>query len=107
MLGFINLIITLLILIFLSIFFGASTVLAQGQTSAPSNAETLTAENAIKAETLTLESAIELAVKSSRMLQNAEIDVDKAKDRTAAYSRRRFPQFKVTTLISHPMTGFD
>lgn len=58
-------------------------------------------------EVLSLENAIGLAAASNRSLQNAELDIEKAKDRTAAYLTRRLPSFKVTTLVAQPITKFE
>lgn len=89
-------IIVLLIVMILSLFFGESVAIAQEKIA-----------DQPFAETLTLEGAIELAVKSNRTLQNAEIEIDKAKDKTEAYKTYRFPSFKVSALIAQPLTKFD
>src|SRR5689334_16601558 len=63
--------------------------------------------NAIRAqaqETLTLEQAIAEALKENTSIKNAEIDVEKIGLQQAAYRTRRLPSFKVTTLMSQPLT---
>lgn len=109
MYGFINLLITLFITIVL-MFFCGQAVFAQGeQSAAPPSAEEAqpTAETGAAIEKLTLEDAINLALKSNRSIQNAEIEIDKAIDKTAAYRTRRLPSFKVTSLFSQPLTTVD
>jgi outer membrane protein len=59
------------------------------------------------AEPLTLERAIDLALEHNRSVQNARLAVDNSADRLAALRTRRLPTFKVTTLVSQPLTRFD
>lgn len=56
------------------------------------------------AEPLTLERALSLALDSSRPLRNARLELDQFDDRLAALRTRRLPSFKVTALVSQPLT---
>lgn len=108
MYGFINLLITLLITIMLVFFCEKSVFAQEAQTATLPVADTQSAaETGAAVETLTLEAAINLALKSNRSIQNAEIETDKAFNRTAAYKTRRLPSFKVSTLFSQPLTSVD
>lgn len=59
------------------------------------------------AETLTLDEAITIALKDNLPVQNAQLEVDNYADRLAALRTKRLPSFKVTALISQPLTPFD
>jgi outer membrane protein TolC len=59
------------------------------------------------AEALTLEQAINLALEGNRPMRNARLDVENFDDRIAELRTKRLPSFKVTTLISQPLTPFD
>jgi outer membrane protein len=86
---------------------------ALGQTpatpAATSNvaAETPSATSTVAAGTLTLEQAIEFALKDNRPVRNARLDVENLEDRMAVLRTKRLPSFKVSTLISQPLTPFD
>lgn len=58
-------------------------------------------------EILTLEQAIDIALRNNRSAKNAQLDVQKANDKTAALKTRRLPNLKLTTLFSKPLTTFD
>jgi outer membrane protein TolC len=57
--------------------------------------------------TLTLDQAIQIALKNNRQTKNARLDIDKANDKLDAYRTRRLPSFKVSSLISQPLSSFD
>lgn len=57
--------------------------------------------------TLTLDQAIQIALKNNRETSNARLDIDKANDKLGAYRTRRLPSFKVSSLISQPLSTFD
>jgi outer membrane protein len=59
------------------------------------------------AEALTLERAIQIALEGNRPVRNARLDVENSGDRVAELRTKRLPSFKVTTLISQPLTPFD
>ncbi|MBV9929084.1 MAG: TolC family protein [Acidobacteria bacterium] len=59
------------------------------------------------AETLILERAIEMALEGNRPVKNARLDVENFADRLAELRTKRLPSFKVTTLVSQPLTPFD
>ena len=56
---------------------------------------------------LTLNQAIEIALKSNREAKNAKLEIDKAEDKLGAFRTRRLPSFKVSSLISQPLSTFD
>lgn len=58
-------------------------------------------------EILTLEQAIDIALQNNRSAKNAQLDVHKATDKTAALKTRRLPNLKLTSLFSKPLTTFD
>ncbi|HKY30712.1 MAG TPA: TolC family protein [Pyrinomonadaceae bacterium] len=58
-------------------------------------------------EILTLEQAIDIALRNNRSAKNAQLDVQKTHDKTAALKTRRLPNLKLTTLFSKPLTTFD
>lgn len=57
--------------------------------------------------TLTLDQAIQIALKNNREAKNARLEIDKANDKLDAYRTRRLPSFKVSSLISQPLSTFD
>src|SRR5262245_40812030 len=57
--------------------------------------------------TLTLDQAIQIALKNNREARNARLEIDKANDKLDAYRTRRLPSFKVSSLISQPLSTFD
>ncbi|HEV2837640.1 MAG TPA: TolC family protein [Pyrinomonadaceae bacterium] len=57
--------------------------------------------------TLTLDQAIEIALKNNRDAKNARLEIQKADDKLGAYRTRRLPSFKVSSLISQPLSSFD
>ena len=57
--------------------------------------------------TLTLDQAIQIALKNNREAKNARLDIDKANDKLDAYRTRRLPSFKVSSLVSQPLSSFD
>lgn len=59
------------------------------------------------AGTLTLDQAIQIALKSNREAKNARLEIDKANDKLDAYRTRRLPSFKVSSLVSQPLSSFD
>jgi outer membrane protein len=58
-------------------------------------------------ETLTLDQAIKIASQNNRSAKNAKLEVEKASDKVAALRTRRLPSFKLTTLVSQPLSTFD
>jgi outer membrane protein TolC len=56
---------------------------------------------------LTLNQAIELALKNNRDAKNAKLEINKAEDKLDAFRTRRLPSFKVSSLISQPLSSFD
>ncbi|HKV33037.1 MAG TPA: TolC family protein [Pyrinomonadaceae bacterium] len=56
---------------------------------------------------LTLNQAIEIALKSNREAKNAKLEIDKAEDKLGAFRTRRLPSFKVSSLVSQPLSTFD
>jgi outer membrane protein TolC len=58
-------------------------------------------------DTLSLDQAIQIALKNNRETKNARLDIDKANDKLDAYRTRRLPSFKVSSLISQPLSSFD
>ncbi len=56
---------------------------------------------------LTLDQAIQIALKNNRETKNARLDIDKANDKLDAYRTRRLPSFKVSSLVSQPLSTFD
>jgi outer membrane protein len=56
---------------------------------------------------LTLDQAIAIAIEHNRSIKNAELEVGKADDKYAAGRTHRLPQFKVTGLMSKPLTTFE
>lgn len=61
----------------------------------------------VSTTTLTLDQAIQIALKNNRETKNARLDVDKANDKLHTYRTRRLPSFKVSSLISQPLSTFD
>lgn len=59
------------------------------------------------AEALTLERAVSLALEENRPLRSARLDAENYDDRVAALRTKRLPSFKVTTLVSQPLTPFE
>jgi outer membrane protein TolC len=57
--------------------------------------------------TLTLDQAIQIALKNNREAKNARLEIDKANDKLDAYRTRRLPSFKVSSLVSQPLSSFD
>ncbi|HEY0727929.1 MAG TPA: TolC family protein [Pyrinomonadaceae bacterium] len=58
-------------------------------------------------DVLTLNQAIEIALKSNREAKNAKLEIDKAEDKLGAFRTRRLPSFKVSSLVSQPLSTFD
>lgn len=58
-------------------------------------------------ETLTLERAISRALEGNRPVRNTRLDVENYSDRIGELRTKRLPSFKLTTLISQPLTPFD
>src|SRR5919202_1871656 len=79
----------------LLILLGVALPAAAQQTGAP------------PAEPLTLERAISLALARNRPVQNARLDVENFSDRLAELRTKRLPSFKVTALVSQPLTPFE
>jgi len=69
---------------------------ARGQQTAPPHAELLT-----------LEGAISLALRENRTVRSARLEVDNFEDRLGTLRTRRLPSFKVTTLVSQPLTRLN
>jgi outer membrane protein TolC len=65
------------------------------------------AEPPAVAEPLTLERAVALALARNRSVQNARLEVENAASRVAEARTRRLPSFKISTLVSQPLTRFD
>jgi len=59
------------------------------------------------AEALTLERAIRIALEGNRPVRNARLDVENFGDRVAELRTKRLPSFKVSTLVSQPLTPFE
>src|ERR1044071_7892187 len=59
------------------------------------------------AEALTLERAIRIALEGNRPVRNARLDVLNFDDRAAELRTKRLPSFKVSTLVSQPLTPFE
>ena len=57
--------------------------------------------------TLTLDQAIQIALKNNRETRNARLEIDKANDKLDAYKTRRLPSFKVSSMISQPLSSFE
>jgi outer membrane protein len=58
-------------------------------------------------EMLTLDQAIDIALKNNRLAKNARLEVEKTDDKTMALRTRRFPSFKVSSMLSKPLSSFD
>jgi outer membrane protein TolC len=58
-------------------------------------------------EVLTVEEAVELALKNNLMVQNAELEVQKAGDSVSAARTRLFPELNVTFYEAHHLTSED
>lgn len=58
-------------------------------------------------EMLTLDQAINIGLKNNRLAKNARIEVEKTDDKTAALKTRRLPSFKVSSMLSKPLSTFD
>jgi outer membrane protein len=56
---------------------------------------------------LTLDQAIQTALKNNRETRNARLEIDKANDKLDAYKTRRLPSFKVSSMISQPLSSFE
>jgi outer membrane protein TolC len=69
----------------------AVVVIAKGQTAPP----------------LTLDDAVALALKENRQVQSAALDVDRAKEETAAAKTNRLPQFQIYTLGGEALTPIN
>lgn len=82
------------------------TSLAMGQQPAVLTADPLTGGPPV-AEPLTLERAIGLALESNFPLRNARLESEKYDDRLGALRTKRLPSFKVTTLVSQPLTQME
>ena len=76
------------------LFVGAGAALGQQPTAPP-------------AEPLTLERAISTALEHNSGVQNARLEVDNYDDRLAALRTKRLPTFKVSTLVSQPLTRLE
>ena len=64
-------------------------------------------DNGTTQATLTLDQAIEIALRNNRETKNARLEIDKANDKLDAYRTRRLPSFKVSSLVSQPLSTFD
>lgn len=73
---------------------GAGAALGQQPTTPP-------------AEPLSLERAISTALENNSGVQNARLEVDNYDDRLAALRTKRLPTFKVSTLVSQPLTRLE
>lgn len=58
-------------------------------------------------EVLTLDQAINIALQDNRSVQNAKFEVQKSDDKLAAARTHLFPSFKLSTLVSQPLSTFD
>lgn len=58
-------------------------------------------------EVLTLDQAINTALRDNRTTQNARFEVEKAQDKLAATRTHMLPSFKLSTLVSQPLSTFD
>lgn len=58
-------------------------------------------------EVLTLDQAINIALRDNRNTQNARLEVDKAGEKLAATRTHLFPSFKLSSLVSQPLSTFD
>jgi outer membrane protein TolC len=56
---------------------------------------------------LTLDQAIDLALRNNRDARNARLEIEKANDKASVYRTRRLPSFKISSLISQPLSTFD
>src|ERR1051325_5870763 len=84
---------------------GASLV--SGQEQQPTPDTTSDTADAAHAEALTLERAVNLALNRNRSVKNAELEVYSFEDQLKALKTKRLPSFKVTGLISQPLTRFE
>lgn len=64
-------------------------------------------DNGTTHATLTLDQAIEVALKNNRETRNARLEIDKSNDKLDAFRTRRLPSFKVSSLISQPLSTFE
>ena len=64
-------------------------------------------DNGTTHATLTLDRAIAIALENNRETKNARLEIDKANDKLDALRTRRLPSFKVSSLISQPLSTFD
>ncbi|HEV3469670.1 MAG TPA: TolC family protein [Pyrinomonadaceae bacterium] len=92
---------TTLVSVLLILLCGAEP--ARGQQPAALIAETPAAGPPV-AEPLTLEGAIALALEANFPLRSARLEAEKYDDRLAALRTRRLPSFKVTALVTQPLT---
>ena len=58
-------------------------------------------------EVLTLDQAINIALRDNRTTQNTRFEVEKAQDKLAATRTQLLPSFKLSTLVSQPLSTFD
>ena len=58
-------------------------------------------------EVLTLDDAINIALRDNRTAQNARFEVEKAQDKLGATRTQLLPSFKLSTLVSQPLSTFD
>lgn len=66
-----------------------------------------TPSDAAHAELLTLERAVDIALKRNRSVENAQLDVYSFDDQLKALKTKRLPSFKVSALVSQPLTKFE
>ena len=58
-------------------------------------------------EVLTLDQAINIALRDNRNTQNARFEVDKTHEKLAATRTQLLPSFKLSSLVSQPLSTFD
>jgi outer membrane protein len=80
----------------------ASLVMGQEQQPTPDMTT-----DAAHAEALTLERAVSLALKRNRSVENAQLEVYSFESQLKALKTKRLPSFKVTGLVSQPLTRFE
>ena len=97
---------TTLIIAVLILLCGARAASAR-QADAPPVETTNAPSDAAPAERLTLERAISIALEENRPVRNARLDVENYDDKVAELRTKRLPSFKLSTLISQPLTPFD
>lgn len=85
---------TNLLSLLLILLCGASTALGQQPLTPP-------------AEPLSLERALSLALEANYSVRNARLEVDKHGDKVAALRTQRLPSFKVSTLVSQPLSRLE